>query len=86
MLRCASSFPRLRGGRLAAYGKVRRIPHDLRALPAELFTEPSNLACFSTKDRFGFGPRMGLLQNLTKLRGFPMIPSKIKKQGGGFKP
>jgi hypothetical protein len=28
MLRCASSFV------IAAYGKVRRIPHDSRALPA----------------------------------------------------
>jgi hypothetical protein len=27
--------------------KVRLIPHDLRALPAELFTKPSYLASFS---------------------------------------
>jgi len=33
MLRCASSFPRLRGGRLAAYIGVRLIPQDSRALP-----------------------------------------------------
>jgi hypothetical protein len=36
MLRCAASFV------IAAYTKVRRIPHDLRALPAELFTQPLN--------------------------------------------
>jgi hypothetical protein len=35
MLRCAASFV------IAAYVKVRLIPHDLRALPAELFTQPS---------------------------------------------
>ena len=33
MLRCASSFPGLRRGRLAAYEKVGLIPHDSRALP-----------------------------------------------------
>jgi len=42
MLRCASSFV------IAAYVYVRLTPQDSRALPAELFTEPSNLACFST--------------------------------------
>ena len=42
MLRCASSFV------IAAYEKVRLTPQDLRALPAELFTEPSNLVCFLT--------------------------------------
>jgi hypothetical protein len=35
MLRCAASFV------TAAYVNVRLIPHDLRALPAELFTKPS---------------------------------------------
>jgi len=45
MLRCAASFPGLRRGRLiAAYAEVRLIPHDLRALPAELFTKPPELA------------------------------------------
>ena len=33
MLRCAASFV------VAAYAKVRLTPHDLRALPAELFFE-----------------------------------------------
>ncbi|MEN6375984.1 MAG: hypothetical protein ABFD75_14545 [Smithella sp.] len=33
MLRCASSSPGLRRGRLAAYEKVGLIPHDSRALP-----------------------------------------------------
>ncbi|PIP07190.1 MAG: hypothetical protein COX51_07120 [Syntrophobacteraceae bacterium CG23_combo_of_CG06-09_8_20_14_all_50_8] len=42
MLRCASSFV------IAAYEKVRLTPQDSRALPAELFTKPSNLACFLT--------------------------------------
>jgi len=40
MLRCAASFV------TAAYVKVRLIPQDLRALPAELFTQPSILAIF----------------------------------------
>jgi hypothetical protein len=43
MLRCASSFV------VAAYVKVRLIPHDLRALPAELFTKP-----FKIKKVFDF--------------------------------
>jgi hypothetical protein len=38
MLRCAASFV------IAAYAYVRFIPQDLRALPAELFTKPLNLA------------------------------------------
>ena len=42
MLRCASSLV------ITSYEKVRLAPQDSRALPAELFTEPSNLACFST--------------------------------------
>jgi len=42
MLRCASSFV------ITAYVYVRLAPQDSHALPAELFTEPSNLACFST--------------------------------------
>jgi hypothetical protein len=44
--RCASSFPRLREGRLAAYFYVRLIPQDSRALHLELFTVPSTLATF----------------------------------------
>jgi hypothetical protein len=35
MLRCAASFV------IAAYEKVRLTPQNLRALPAELFTQPS---------------------------------------------
>jgi hypothetical protein len=35
MLRCAASFV------IAAYVRVRLVPLDLRALPAELFTQPS---------------------------------------------
>jgi len=35
MLRCATSFV------IAAYVRVRLIPQNLRALPAELFTKPS---------------------------------------------
>jgi hypothetical protein len=42
MLRCAASLV------TAAYAKVRLIPHDLRALPAELFTQPSFSAHFLT--------------------------------------
>jgi hypothetical protein len=42
MLRCAASFV------VAAYVKVRLTPQDLRDLPAELFTQPSLLADFST--------------------------------------
>jgi len=42
MLRCAASFV------VAAYAQVRLTPHDLRALPAELFTKPSNLFSFWT--------------------------------------
>jgi hypothetical protein len=38
MLRCAASFV------IAAYAEVRLIPHDLRALPAELFTKPPEFA------------------------------------------
>jgi hypothetical protein len=41
MLRCASSFI------VAAYIKVHLSPQALRALPAELFTKPSDLAWFS---------------------------------------
>jgi len=37
MLRCASFFV------VAAYVKVRLTPQDLHALPAELFSKPSNL-------------------------------------------
>jgi hypothetical protein len=37
MLRCASSFV------VAAYVQVRLTPQDSCALPAELFTKPSNL-------------------------------------------
>jgi hypothetical protein len=40
MLRCAASFV------VAAYSQVRLAPHDLRALPAELFTKPSNFVSF----------------------------------------
>jgi hypothetical protein len=40
MLRCAASFV------IAAYAKVRLTPQDLRALPAELFTKPSNFVKF----------------------------------------
>jgi hypothetical protein len=40
MLRFAASFV------IAAYMQVRLIPHDLRALPAELFTKPSFSAHF----------------------------------------
>jgi hypothetical protein len=46
MLRCAASFV------IAAYEKVRLIPRDLRALPAELFTQPSISAHFSTYYEF----------------------------------
>jgi len=42
MLRCASFLV------IAAYEKVRLTPQDSRALPAELFTKPSNSACFLT--------------------------------------
>jgi hypothetical protein len=42
MPRCAASFV------VAAYDKVRLTPHDLRALPAELFTKPSNLDSYLT--------------------------------------
>jgi hypothetical protein len=42
MLRCAASFV------VAAYGKLRLTPHNLRALPAELFTKPSISAHFLT--------------------------------------
>jgi len=42
MLRCAASFV------IAAYAKVRLIPQDLHALPAELFTKPSEFAIYST--------------------------------------
>jgi len=42
MLRCAASFV------VAAYVEVRLTSHGLRALPAELFTKPSNLDRFST--------------------------------------
>jgi hypothetical protein len=42
MLRCAASFV------IATYVHIRLIPQDLRALPAELFTQPSFLAYFST--------------------------------------
>jgi hypothetical protein len=41
MLRCAASFV------IAAYVKVRLIPRDLCALPAELFTQPPFSAHFS---------------------------------------
>src|SRR4030042_420203 len=42
MLRCASPFV------IAAYVTVRLIPQGSRALPAELFTKPSNLVCLLT--------------------------------------
>jgi hypothetical protein len=42
MLRCAASFV------VAAYVRVRLTPQDLRALPAELFTQPSFSVHFST--------------------------------------
>jgi hypothetical protein len=32
----------------AAYGKVRLIPQDLRALHLNLFEQPASLGCFST--------------------------------------
>jgi hypothetical protein len=41
MLRCAASFV------IAAYSQVRLIPQDLRALPAELFTQPSRIKVFA---------------------------------------
>src|SRR5512137_2697510 len=40
MLRCAVSFV------IAAYARVRLIPQDLRALPAELFRSPSKIRSF----------------------------------------
>jgi hypothetical protein len=40
MLRYASSFV------IAVYAEVRRIPQDLRALPARLFTKPSRFHDF----------------------------------------
>jgi hypothetical protein len=40
MLRCAASFI------VEAYAQVRLTPQDLRALPAELFTQPSFPAHF----------------------------------------
>jgi hypothetical protein len=46
MLRCAASFV------IAAYAQVRRIPKNLRALPAELFTQPSFSAYFSSSCKF----------------------------------
>jgi hypothetical protein len=42
MLRCAASFV------IAAYEKVRLIPHDLRALPVEFLVQPSNRDSFLT--------------------------------------
>jgi hypothetical protein len=42
ILRCASSFV------IAAHAEARRIPRDLRALPAELFAKPSEFSVFST--------------------------------------
>ena len=42
MLLCASSFV------IAAYAQVRLNPQDSRALPAELFTQPSNLNNYTT--------------------------------------
>jgi hypothetical protein len=40
--RCAASFV------TAAYGKVRFIPQDLRALHLNLFEQPGYWGCFST--------------------------------------
>jgi hypothetical protein len=42
MLRCAASFV------TAAYVYIRLVPQDLRSLPAELFTMPSQIKHFST--------------------------------------
>jgi hypothetical protein len=42
MLRCAAFFV------IAAYGHVRLTPQNWRALPAELFTQPSFSPYFST--------------------------------------
>jgi hypothetical protein len=42
MPRCAAAFV------IAAYVNVRRIPQELRALPAELFTKSSNLDNYPT--------------------------------------
>jgi hypothetical protein len=42
MLRCAASFV------VAAYVQARLTPQDWRALPAELFTQPSKLDSFRT--------------------------------------
>jgi hypothetical protein len=47
MLRCAASIV------IAAYAKVRLVPQNLRALPAELFTQPSHSAHFL--NFYGFG-------------------------------
>jgi hypothetical protein len=49
MLRCAASFV------VAVYVKVRLTPQDLRALPAELFTQPVFSAHFSTFYEFVIG-------------------------------
>jgi hypothetical protein len=48
MLRCAASFV------VAVYAKVRLTPQNLRALPAELFTQPWNYDSFSTFYEFIF--------------------------------
>jgi hypothetical protein len=40
MLRCAASFV------IVVYSKVHRIPQDLRALPAELFTKSASVQGF----------------------------------------
>jgi hypothetical protein len=45
MLRCASSFV------VAEYAKVRLAPQDSRALPAELFTQPSRLIFYFLRMR-----------------------------------
>jgi hypothetical protein len=73
MLRCAASFV------TAAYDQVCLVPQDLRALPAELFTQPSFSAHFSTYYEF---VKKGMLKGMRRQRPGTTKSSEIDLDRG----
>ena len=70
MLRCASSFPGLRRGRLAACEKVGRISHDSRALPLNFLKRHSAPRIWDTFERYALDVYGYVLEKGNYFHGF----------------
>jgi len=77
MLRCAAPLV------IAAYVQVHLIPQDLRALPAELFTQPLFSVHFSTFCEFIFIGLTIIFQTLLNKNFLAAVSSESAASNGG---